>query len=169
MIGSLVAVAALMLIVTWLSRGPNSFARPGDSIPQLSATTFDAKSGSAGSTDSTKPLPPASDCNITPNQKPNAKPLTADPILETHLQRATEQQDYEVLSQTSLPLRDDDKLHFHVTLNAPSYVYLYQINTQGKPERLWPKTPEDLKQQQPVRELWSPPLAGEGQKQEMYF
>ncbi len=164
-------VVVSVLPVIWALSNPGEVAsfRPTDATQQLSATSsYGKSSGSDNSAAAAKHDPPNANSDII-TEKPNGKRPTADPILETHLQRAGQQPGFEVLSQKSLPLRDNDKLQFHVTLNAPSYVYLYLINTQGLPERLWPKSSEDLEQQKTVRELWAPPLAGEGRKQEMYF
>ena len=174
-IGGIVAVAAVMLILAWLNRGksptsePDAAAQPFAPVPSV-AKIDKAKSGdTSNSSVATTSIPPAIDSKIAATAKPNGKRINTDPILETHLQRAQQQIGFEVLSQKSLPLRAQDKLQFHVKLNAPSYVYLYLIDTNGMPNRLWPTTPEDLDQQKLVIELWAPPLAGEGQKQKMYF
>lgn len=166
-----VAVAAVMLVVALTNRGVSPLLTPNESRQQTLATVTVEKldavqsGGSANSFAGAKPVSPAADSNIAATEKPGI----ANPILETHLQRAQQQQGYEVLSQESLPLHAQDKLQFHVKLNAPSYVYLYLIDTNGMPNRLWPMTPEDLDEQKPVVELWAPPLAAEGQKQKMYF
>lgn len=175
-IGGVVAVAAVMLFVAWSNRGTSPSPRPGDMTQRLSAASMVLESdqtqstSSASSTADTKPVAAvASSKNVAAVEKLNGKRIEADPILETHLQRAQQQLGFEVLSQKSLPLHAKDKLQFHVTLSAPSYVYLYLIDTNGMPNRLWPETPQDLQQQQPVTELWAPSLAAKGQKQKMYF
>ncbi len=159
------AVAAIVLGVAWLNRSGNATTSPQSEVaPPSVGQTNEADIGTA--LVAGKHVPPQSDDTA---EQPKVKPGTAVPILETHLQRANQLQGYEVLSQKSLPLRAHDKLQFHVKLSATSYVYLYLIDTNGVPERLWPKSSEDLDQQQPVAELWAPPLASEGQKQAMYF
>lgn len=171
-----VAVAAVTLFVAWSSRGASPSLSSGDETQRLSAAFMALESdrtkstGSANSSAEPKPVAAVPNSNnIAAVEKLDGKHLDADPILETHLQRAQQQLGFEVLSQKSLPLHAKDKLQFHVTLNAPGYVYLYLIDTNGMPNRLWPETPQDLQQQQPVTELWAPSLAAEGQKQKMYF
>ncbi|MBC7815329.1 MAG: protein kinase [Planctomycetaceae bacterium] len=169
-IGGMMAVAALLLFVAWLNRGGNPPAsQPTEATSSLVATPSKVKADRAHSGDALvaeKHAPPQIDATVG---KPNVNRVASVPILETHLQRARQQQGYEVLSQKSLPLHAHDKLQFHVKLSVTSYVYLYLIDTNGVPERLWPKTAEDLDQQKPVAELWAPPLAPVGQKQDMYF
>ena len=169
------SLAVVMLVVVSPNRFWSSMSGPGDATHQPAAVPPVAKIDTANSGDSTESsvevtqVAPAVGSNIATPKKPNGKLITANPILETHLQRAQQQIGFEVLSQKSLPLHDKDKLQFHVKLNSPSFVYLYLIDTNGMPNRLWPETPEDLDQQKPVTELWAPPLAAEGQKQKMYF
>lgn len=175
-IGGVVAVMAVILLAVWSNHGGSPSLKPNDSTQKLFATskaleTNETKIADSAnsSADSKQVAAVANSNNIAAVEKLNGKHLVADPILETHLQRAQQQLGFEVLSQKSLPLRAKDKLQFHVKLNAPSYVYLYLIDTNGMPKRLWPETPQDLQQQQPVTELWAPSLAADGQMQKMYF
>ncbi len=165
-----VAAAAVILCVAWLDRGGNATtSQPPEAKSSSGATLSNGKADRALSGNALvagKHAPHQIDATV---EKPNVNRSASVPILETHLQRALQLQGYEVLSQKSLPLHAHDKLQFHVKLSATSYVYLYMIDTNGVPERLWPKTAEDLDQQKPVAELWAPPLAAEGQKQKMYF
>ena len=175
LIGGCVGVAAVLLIAGWLNRSPNQDTKSSASTQQLTTAASLVKSDVVTSDDSpsssaaTKQIAAVTGSKIGDNTKPNNQPVEADPVLETHLQRADQEAGFEVLSQKSLPLRAKDKLQFHVTLNGPSYVYLYLIDTTGTPTRLWPETSEELHQQQPVKEVWAPPLADEGRKQRMYF
>ncbi|MFM9963361.1 MAG: protein kinase domain-containing protein [Planctomycetaceae bacterium] len=186
-ISGVVAVASVVLIAAWWNRGesPRPDADVATQPPAVgpSVATNDkplvnkaksvkakidqAKLDRAKSGDTIDSFKPGSKLSVA--EKPNGKLGIADPILETHLQRAQQAVGYEVLSQKSLPLHAHDKLQFHVTLNAASYVYLYLIDTNGMPTRLWPSTLAELEQQKPVTELWAPPLAEVGQKQKMYF
>ncbi len=175
LVGGSVAVVAVLLIAAWLNNGTNRATESSGSTQQLSAAVSVVKPDVVKSDDSpdssatTKPFATVAGSKIGNNSKPNNQPVEADPILETHLQRAEQPAGFEILSQKSLPLHAQDKLQFHVTLNGPSYVYLYLIDTTGTPTRLWPETSEELQQQQPVKELWAPPLAEDGRKQRMYF
>lgn len=175
-----ISLAVMMLIAAWPGRGWSPISGPGDTTLQTTAVPPAAmndptKINTAKDGDSTefsvatKKDSSAVGSNAAAPETQNGKRLSANPILETHLQRADVQIGFEVLSQKSLPLRARDKLQFHVKLNAPNYVYLYLIDTTGMPTRLWPETAGDLEQQKPVTELWAPPLADEGQKQKMYF
>lgn len=186
-IGGAVVLASLVLIVAWWKRGESpkpetdAVSQPppaGPSVAAIDKPLIDraksvkakvdqAKQDRAENGDTTGTFRPGSKRSVADKRK--GKLNSAEPILETHLQRAQQQVGYEVLSQKSVPLRAHDKLQFHVRLNAESYVYLYLIDTTGMPTRLWPSTPEDLEQQKPVTELWAPPLADAGQKQKMYF
>ena len=175
LVGGSVAVVAVLLIAAWINNGTNRATESNGSAQRLSAAVSLVKPDVVKSDDSpdssatTKSFATVTGSKIGNNSKPNNQPVEADPILETHLQRSDQEAGFEVLSQKSLPLRAKDKLQFHVTLNGPSYVYLYLIDTTGTPTRLWPETSEELQQQQPVKELWAPPLAEEGRKQRMYF
>ncbi len=165
-IAGAVAAGVLIAVVAWSIRGQNPSSAENASTrgPSPVANGDEPSAVSAGDS---APLSTALD--IAAIAKANGKSIAADPILETHVQRAAQNIGFEVLSKKSLPLRTDDKLQFHVWLNSPSYVYLYLIDSHGVPKRLWPETAEALSQQKPVTELWAPPLAAEGQKQTMYF
>ena len=175
LIGVSVTVVTVLLIAAWLKRNPNQDTKSSASTQPLTAVASLVKSDVVKSDDSpsssgaTKQIAAVTGSKIGDNAKPNNQSVETNPVLETHLQRAEQQAGFEILSQKSLPLHAKDKLQFHVTLNGPSYVYLYLIDTTGTPSRLWPETSEGLHQQQPVKEVWAPPLADEGRKQRMYF
>jgi len=175
LIGVSVTVVTVLLVAGWLNRNPNQATESSGSTQQLTAVASLVKSDVVKSDDSpsssgaTKQIAAVTGSKIGDNAKPNNQPVEANPVLETHLQRADQEAGFEILSQKSLPLHAKDKLQFHVTLNGPSYVYLYLIDTTGMPTRLWPKTSEELQQQRPVKEVWAPPLAEEGRKQRMFF
>lgn len=169
------SLAVVLLVAVSPSRFWSPVSGPSDATHHAAAVPPVTKSETANSGAPTEPaievtqVAPAVGTNIVAPKNPNEQLISANPVLETHLQRAQQQAGFEVLSPKSVPLHAQDKLQFHVTLTAPSYVYLYLIDTTGTPTRLWPETADGLDQQKKISELWAPPLAAEGQKQKMYF
>jgi serine/threonine protein kinase len=87
----------------------------------------------------------------------------ATPNLQIHFQKHDNESTYsKALADADLPLQVGDKLQFHVAeLSKPMYAYIYWINADGDPQRVWPDTSEPLAKQTPVATLSSPPGAND--------
>lgn len=83
---------------------------------------------------------------------------TAD--LAINFQKADEEGMFGVdFSRSDLPLAAGDKIQFHIKLAKPMYAYLYWVDSDGEPKRVWPEKGTALDAQQPVELLSSPPGA----------
>ena len=83
------------------------------------------------------------------------------PSLAIHFQKADSNIFARAMADADLPLRVGDKLQFHVDpLPEPRYAYIYWIDSEGQPNRVWPADDTDLANQTPVDRLASPPGAG---------
>jgi len=83
---------------------------------------------------------------------------------EVHLQRAAQKSGYAVLASDLLPLRDFDKLQFHVNVSEPAYIYLWWYDAKGKPLRLQPADGHAVA----ASDLAEPPNAAAGEKQQWH-
>ena len=91
------------------------------------------------------------------------------PDLEINLQKANEEGTYRgLMTAADLPLEVGDRLQFHVDLPKPQFAYIYWIDFRGEALRYWPRPEDDLSQQRPVIELWSPDLADSGSEAEWW-
>jgi hypothetical protein len=92
-----------------------------------------------------------------------APPPAATPNLQIHFQKHDNESTYsKALADADLPLQVGDKLQFHVAeLPKPMFAYIYWINANGEPQRVWPDTSEPLAKQTPIDTLSSPPGAND--------
>jgi serine/threonine protein kinase len=101
---------------------------------------------------------------LSPSHGPSPMPVTAEtppPSLEIHFQKADQATFDSSLRDSDLPLELGDKLQFHIgKLAKPMYAYIYWLDEDGEPKRVWPDSNRTLAEQTPVEQLSSPPGAG---------
>jgi serine/threonine protein kinase len=86
---------------------------------------------------------------------------TSPPNLAIHFQKADQATFDRTLRDADLPLEMGDKLQFHVgDLTKPMFAYIYWLDNDGIPKRVWPEPAGALSAQKPVMKLSSPPGAG---------
>ena len=93
--------------------------------------------------------------------EPHLLPVTAasaTPNLQIHFQKANQRTFDRSLADADLPLEVGDKLQFQIArLPKPMYAYIYWINADGSPIRVWPSGDTQLSEQVPIEQLTSPP------------
>lgn len=155
---SAIALGCLLLagcsaFVLWRSRSPVA-------IGSLPPQTQTAKP------DTPRALATASAPAVGPTAAAaGADAATADMELELILQPAERKTGWKTLDSSGVPLHQGDKVQVHVRLPAPAYVYLYWLDGKGRTKRYWPQS---LKNQQPVAELYDPPMASDTAQQRWY-
>ena len=98
------------------------------------------------------PIPP----NLPAFPVPVSKSPLLEPVeLELIYQPGELTRGWKILTPARVPLHSNDRVQIHVRLATPSYLYLYWANGKGQLKRFYPKSLED---QQPVTELYDPPL-----------
>ncbi len=70
-------------------------------------------------------------------------------------QAAEDEEGYNKLLGSRLPVMQGDKFQLHAKLSQPAYLYLLWYDAQGKATVMWPKA-QDWDQQKKVEELWDP-------------
>jgi hypothetical protein len=91
---------------------------------------------------------------------PRIAQVESPPSLEIHFQKQDQGTFDRSLKDSDLPLEVGDKLQFHVQqLPRPMFAYIYWIDADGEPKRVWPEPTAALDQQLPVERLSSPPGA----------
>lgn len=133
-------------------------------IADILATTV-AADGPDGKNTTQRVADSAKDSPDNPRPEQKQPPILSQAFVEVHVQPAAWKRGFHPLSSRELPLQSGDKIQLHVKLTEPVYVYLFWYDSQGRPERLWPKHIDD---QKPVTELWEPSLAADGQLQKWY-
>jgi serine/threonine protein kinase len=99
---------------------------------------------------------------LSPSRAPSPVAIeTPPPSLEIHFQKADQATFDASLRDSDLPLEMGDKLQFHIDkLPNPMYAYIYWLDEDGEPKRVWPDPNSSLAEQTPVARLSSPPGAG---------
>jgi hypothetical protein len=91
---------------------------------------------------------------------PGMAQVETPPSLEIHFQKQEQGTFDRSLKDSDLPLEVGDKLQFHVQqLPQPMFAYIYWIDADGEPKRVFPEPTAALDQQSPVETLSSPPGA----------
>ncbi len=115
---------------------------------------------------STVVIPPFPVHTPAPNPPPLVPPPPApllEPVeLELVYQPAELKRGWKILTPARVPLHANDRVQIHVRLATPSYLYVYWANGTGQLKRFYPKSLDD---QQPVTELYDPPLPTQGDLQ----
>lgn len=155
-----VAALALLLLIATVSlfRIPPENVVSAGLDPRMARARPEANNVHSANQDiSAEPRVAAS---LAPNEETSA--TDDDSPLEILVQRKGTDGVYTHLGTRSGPLRPGDKIRIHVTLRAPTFVYLFWYDHAGRTIPLWP---ESLLTQGKTQTLWSPPLRpGEGEQ-----
>ena len=169
----ILASAALVVSVGWviwslqqpvssLNQGPQTKAEGTSNNGSASTSAVnEARLNGTTSTDSAK-----GEVKVIQSKSSDADADTAAlPTMEIHLQRAAETRGYRLVNSQQVPIRDGDKLHIHVKLSQPTFVYLFWYDALGVASQFWPKLNQE---QQAVSELWCPDRSDDPQTQEWH-